>query len=284
MTDACCGPVGESEIPLTSQMVYCYILDAFPRLGRPPSIDEMERDLFLPRERIASILNSLAAEGALRLGPAPCMILDAYPYSAMPTRHHVHLREGRQLYCMCAVDSFYVPYLTGQDVAIRSQCFYCRSAIEVAVEGGQIASAEPPDSVVWSSASSYDCPKTNFFCCKDHLLKWRETVPDEQGRLLTLAEALEAGRKAAERITRSRERLDDILWAEAEQLVCYCRQVPKATIVAAIAKGATSAEEIARDTTACTGAWCEDTNPRGRCCCTELQALIEAYSDKLRGG
>jgi bacterioferritin-associated ferredoxin len=284
MTDACCGPVPDSEMSLTRQMVYFYILEAFPRLERPPSVDEMERNLFLPRERIASILNSLAAEGALRLGPVPCMILDAYPYSAVPTRHRVHVREGRQLYCMCAVDSFYVPFLTGQDVGIRSQCFHCRCGIEMAVEGGRITSAEPADSVVWSSASSYDCPMTNFFCCKDHLLQWRETVPDEQGRLLTLAEALEAGQKAAERITRSRQRFNDILWAEAGQLVCYCRQVPKATIVAAIANGASSAEEIARDTTACTGAWCEDTNPRGRCCCTELQALIEAYSGKLRGG
>lgn len=66
------------------------------------------------------------------------------------------------------------------------------------------------------------------------------------------------------------------------ELVCYCRQVPKATIVAAIRGGASSPQEIANETTACTGRWCEDMNPNKRCCCVDLEALIEAYSQKGR--
>jgi len=111
-------------------------------------------------------------------------------------------------------------------------------------------------------------------------LKWREKAPDEPGKLYTLADALSAGKRAADSMKQSEEGLNEILWAKVDELVCYCREVPKATIVAAINRGASTPEEIAKETTACTGGWCKDTNPRKRCCCTELKALLEMYSEK----
>ena len=276
--DTCCCPLKDSSEPIEIRSTYWYILEAFPTLGRAPTIEEMERDLFFRRDKIIRILNSLVTKGALRVEPASHMILDAYPYSGVPTRHRVCLDKGKNLYCMCAIDAFYVPFLTGSDLTIHSRCFYCHAEIEIGIKRHEISIAKPSPSVVWNSASSYDCPKTNFFCSEEHLSKWREKVPDEQGQLLTLPDALSAGKRAVERMKYSKDELNEILWANADELVCYCREVAKATIVGAIGRGAVSVEEIAKETLACTGGWCKDTNPRKRCCCTEIEALLEAYS------
>ncbi|HUU94635.1 MAG TPA: organomercurial lyase [Phycisphaerae bacterium] len=280
MADKCCGPLTDLRESVKVRLTYWYILEAFPRLGGAPTIEDMQRELLFPRDEITSILNALVAKGALRVEPASHMILDAYPYSGVPTRHPVELDKGASLYCMCAVDAFYVPFLVEHDLTIRSHCFFCRSEIEVRVERRTIAAAESAHVVIWNSAASYDCPKTNFFCCEAHLLEWRESAPDEQGQIYTLAEALDAGRRAAERMQKSREGLHEIQWAKPDELVCYCRQVPKATIVAAITEGVSSPEEIAKRTTACTGGWCEETNPKGRCCCVDLRALLEVHSEQ----
>ena len=280
MTDTCCGPLKDSNEPIKIRMTYWYILDAFPRLGRSPTIDEIGKDLLLRRDKIMSIIDSLMAKGALRVEPTSYMILDAYPYSGVPTRHRVHLDNVVSLYCMCAVDAFYVPFITGYDLIIRSHCFYCRSEIEISIKQDKISRAKPSQTVAWNSTAPYDCPKTNFFCSEKHLLKWQEKTPKEPGQLYTLAEALSAGKRATDRIKQSKDCLNSILSAKADEVVCYCRQVPKATIVAAIARGASNLKEIQKATTACTGKWCKDTNPRKRCCSIEIEALIEAYTRK----
>ena len=143
MTNASCCPAGNSNPSALTQMTLWYVLDAFPRLGRAPQLEEMRRDLFLSGGRITSILDSLEAEGGLRVEPTTCMILDAYPYSGVPTRHRVYLPERDRLYCMCAVDTFYVPFLTGSDLTIRSRCFHCRAEIEIGLAQDTISRAEP---------------------------------------------------------------------------------------------------------------------------------------------
>lgn len=231
---SCCGQLRDSNASVKTRMTYLYILDSYAKAGQAPTVDDIERDLFIQRDQIMSILDSLVAKGKLRVVPTSSVILDAYPYSGVPTRHRVYLDNGMILYCMCAVDTFYVPFLIGCDLTIRSHCLYCRSEIEIIIERHKICRAKSPHSVVWNSTASYDCPKTNFFCSKKHLMKWREKNTDEPGQIYTLLEALGAGKRGADRIRQSKEGLNEILWAKAGELVCYCREVPKATIVAAI--------------------------------------------------
>jgi hypothetical protein len=277
--ETCCGSLSSQNEPTRKRMVYWYILETFPRLGRAPTIDEMVWDLFLQRDQITCLLNELTTQDAIRIEPTSYMILNAYPYSGFPTRHRVYFDEGTSLYCMCAVDTFYVPFLTGKDLTIHSHCFYSRSEIEIRIEDLKIIEAKPSYAVVWNSAAPYDCPKTNFFLSKDHFLKWKDKATHEQGQLYTLSEALEAGKRAADLIKQSRIGLNDILLAKADEPTCYCREVSKATLVAAIARGVSSLEAIQEETTACTGRWCKETNPRKECCHTEIEALIEVYSD-----
>jgi hypothetical protein len=268
----------DSGASIKSRAVYWYILEAFPKLGRAPTLEDITRDFFLQRDEAVSILDSLVSQGSLRIEPSTYMILDAYPYSGVPTRHRVYLDGGLCLYCMCAIDTFYVPFLTERDLTIRSRCFHCRAEIEIDIKQRKIVDAKPSQSItIWKSATEYDCPMTNFFCSKEHLKEWQKKKSEEQGQPCGLVEALALGRKTVESMYKSKEGLNEILRAKADELVCYCREVPKATIIAAIKRGAYSVEEIARTTTACTGGWCKETNPKKRCCCVDLEALLEAY-------
>ena len=70
--------------------------------------------------------------------------------------------------------------------------------------------------------------------------------------------------------------------APASQTVCYCNNISKEAIVRAIAKGAENLEQITRFTGAGKGTECAKKNPSGRCCCTDIQALVEAYLPALR--
>jgi hypothetical protein len=197
------GTLGDSSQEVSISRTYRYILEAFPRLGRDPTLVEMEKDLHVGRNFIVGILRYLEAKGALRLDPATFRIVDAYPYSAVPTEHRAVLESGGQVYCMCAIDAFYVPFLAESDVAIYSRCFHCQSEIEIRVERQKISVAKPATSVIWDSAASYDCPRTNFFCNEEHLLQWRDSAPGEPGKACSLDAALERGRRAACRIRES---------------------------------------------------------------------------------
>lgn len=59
--------------------------------------------------------------------------------------------------------------------------------------------------------------------------------------------------------------------------ICYCMQVTKKEIIIAISKGARSLDDIRQMTGACTGNKCHTTNPSGRCCGEDIQAMIEYY-------
>jgi bacterioferritin-associated ferredoxin len=70
--------------------------------------------------------------------------------------------------------------------------------------------------------------------------------------------------------------------APAKQTVCYCNNVSKEEIVRAIAKGAETVEAVTSLTGAGKGADCATKNPAGRCCCTDIQALIDVYLPALK--
>jgi hypothetical protein len=181
--------------------VYRYVLDAFPRLGRAPTLTEAERDLSLDAAKVTDALRELASHDAVRLDPTTGWIADAYPYSPGKTAHEVLLESGSRVYCMCAIDCFYVTFLTESACSIRSSCHHCGGTIELAVDAGRgVTNTAPATAVVWDSGASYDCPRTNFFCDLAHLEAWRSTAGEEPGTVRSIEAALERGRSAATRI------------------------------------------------------------------------------------
>jgi NAD(P)H-nitrite reductase large subunit len=80
-----------------------------------------------------------------------------------------------------------------------------------------------------------------------------------------------------------------IIWEKAskDEIVCYCRNVTKQTIVRAIAAGADTVETVGQRTGAGTGKECETKHPEKHCCLPDVQALIDLYGPifaKMRGG
>ena len=72
----------------------------------------------------------------------------------------------------------------------------------------------------------------------------------------------------------------DINWEKEpnETLVCFCSQINKGTIVAAIENGATDVKTIQDQTQAGVGKRCKELNPRGHCCHPDIKDLLEIYN------
>ena len=74
----------------------------------------------------------------------------------------------------------------------------------------------------------------------------------------------------------------EINWEQEpdETLVCYCSQVNKGTVVAAIRNGSSTVIAVQVATGAGVGSRCKDLNPRGRCCHPDILGLLKIYKPK----
>lgn len=69
--------------------------------------------------------------------------------------------------------------------------------------------------------------------------------------------------------------------ASDNEIVCYCNNISKKTIVSAINEGYNTLSKIKDKTTACTGGKCKVMNPSGKCCSGDILELIEIYFHSL---
>jgi glycerol-3-phosphate dehydrogenase len=73
--------------------------------------------------------------------------------------------------------------------------------------------------------------------------------------------------------------------ARVRAVICHCKNVTKYDIIAAIDEGARNIDDIKSKTAACTGDPDRTLNPSGRCCCGEVQEMLDFYAplaDALR--
>jgi NAD(P)H-nitrite reductase large subunit len=73
------------------------------------------------------------------------------------------------------------------------------------------------------------------------------------------------------------KKYDDVRTLNNDDLICYCCDIDKKTIVDAIENGSRTLKEIKKTTKACTGDECATLNPNKRCCSREIKQLIEIY-------
>lgn len=66
-----------------------------------------------------------------------------YPVSALPTKHHVRLADGRTLCANCAIDAIGVPFTLRQDAVIDSECAVCGEPIHIEIKDGKVISYSP---------------------------------------------------------------------------------------------------------------------------------------------
>ena len=65
-----------------------------------------------------------------------------------------------------------------------------------------------------------------------------------------------------------------------DKTICYCIGVKESTIVKAIQEGAHTLKAIQKATKACTGNQCKELNPKGRCCSSDITAIIKRETGK----
>jgi NAD(P)H-nitrite reductase large subunit len=75
----------------------------------------------------------------------------------------------------------------------------------------------------------------------------------------------------------------EMKWQSNEEMICYCQNVSKKEIVAAIENGASSLADVQRITGAGTGSRCKELNPKGVCCHRDILDLLNNFNKKANG-
>ena len=194
--------LSNAGLSLQEHAVRKAILTAFADAGQGPSVEDLMHTLGLPLASVRAACRTLAAADLIIWQDDTTRIVSAYPFSGVPTAHHVLLGGHTTCYAMCAIDALGVPCMLGQDARIRSMCFFCHTSVTVDIAEGVLQEASPSTLAVWLSeqdgccVAKVRCPVMNFFCEVAHLQAWHTTTPQEKGRSLSILEALEVGRAA----------------------------------------------------------------------------------------
>lgn len=67
---------------------------------------------------------------------------------------------------------------------------------------------------------------------------------------------------------------------QSSKIMCYCSNVTKEQIIAAITNGAQTLDDIRKVTDACTIGRCKELSPRKRCCSSDILRLLKESSGK----
>ena len=125
------------------------------------------------------------------------MIIAAYPLSAIPTNHRIHL-DSLQPWANGVFDALAVPRMVGRVGTVHSNCGYCGDPIRIVLEGETVEELHPDDIIVSYGGLAdcgdrpsveVSCPFINFFCSAEHARAW-ERPNVWVGQLLPLHEAV----------------------------------------------------------------------------------------------
>jgi hypothetical protein len=175
---------------------YRMVLLAFPAIGGPPdraSVRRLARQYAVPLD---ATLARMTAQDLIQRDPTTGAIRAAYPFSGVPTAHHVTLPVGPnlaatrdaasrstggdpiQLYAMCALDALGIPLMLHRDALITSADALTGEAVQVTVQrvsgssvakggtdgqrstsglDGWVAHWEPATVVVYARPEEHEC-------------------------------------------------------------------------------------------------------------------------------
>lgn len=213
MTESMLGwRLRQARLDQREEAVRQYILTQYPLLGRAPGCQEIATALGLngPGD-VRAILERLHELDLLYLDSDSREIRLAYPFSTIPTTHHVQFLDwpaAKPVYAPCAVDALGIPFMMDRDVSIESCCAYCEMPVAIDVWDRSIESCMPAETVVWvgtaysGHAATSICPTLDFFCSPTHAAAWREARPQEEGHVLSVGEALYLGKGIFEDLLR----------------------------------------------------------------------------------
>jgi hypothetical protein len=152
-----------APIDPAERAVHRAILRAFAATGQPPATTEL--DTVTQPEPALQVLRRLHDADVIRLDPTGG-IRAAYPFSSVPTRHHVRLATGTEVYAMCVIDALGMPAMLDTDAVITTTDPTTDHPITVTIANGQ-SIWDPTSAVVFVGAQASAGPSADT-CC-DHL-------------------------------------------------------------------------------------------------------------------
>jgi hypothetical protein len=182
--------------------VHKLVLRHFATTGHAPTVADLAATIAGSGRTSDEVLAALHDLDAIRLG-ADGRIEVAYPFSARPTRHRVHLATGTDVYAMCAIDALGIaPMLntdtdtdTDTDTHIDSIDRITGQVVRISTTAGQTR-WEPAGAVVFLGATagggpSADncCDYLNFFIDAATANAWTTAHPHIPGQVLNHAQA-----------------------------------------------------------------------------------------------
>lgn len=182
-----------------ARAVHQAILRAFATTGGPPADEALERAAVAHGATAGPILARLHEADVIRLDPAGTVRV-AYPFSVVPTRHHVRLATGVEVFAMCAIDALGMPAMLDTDAIIVSTDPVTDQPVTVSIHNGRYT-WNPATAVVFYSAAAGTGPSADC-CCNDlntftspaTAQIWMHEHPSTPGELLDTTTAERLGR------------------------------------------------------------------------------------------
>jgi Alkylmercury lyase len=177
--------------------VHQAVLRSFAEAGTAPGIPELAAHA-APYE-VSQVLGKLADGDFLCLDHAG-MLTAAYPFSALPTPHRVHIAGNAAVFAMCAIDALGVSAMVGLPVLIESADAATGEPISVLVDGDNSV-WNPATAVVYvgrksgacGPSASVCCGYVNFFATWADAAAWAAAHPEISGGMLNQDRALQVG-------------------------------------------------------------------------------------------
>jgi alkylmercury lyase len=116
--------------------------------GEPIGRDGLATALGFEVDRVAALLDGLAAKGMIVTESGSDRVVGSWGLSFVPTAHRLQIR-GRELFAWCALDAVGIPAGLGEDASADSKCYMCASALRVELTAGQIKHAHPAGIHLW---------------------------------------------------------------------------------------------------------------------------------------
>jgi hypothetical protein len=128
-------------------------------------------------------------------------IVTAYPFSARPADHRVVLDGGTEVWAMCAIDAFGIPFMVGRSATVHASEPETGTAVEIAVEPATgVVGARPSNAVAViagngsGASAACACPYINVFAAPEAARRYLAGSSGLLGEVVSLDQPAEAGR------------------------------------------------------------------------------------------
>lgn len=189
-----CARLDDSEREL-----YFWILRRFATHGRPTSAEVLAAGESLGLDALKAV-ETLAREDLVHLDENG-QVAVAYPFSGRPTAHQVRFQNGHQAHAMCAIDALGIAAMFDQPIEIVSTDPLAGDDVRAHLSAQGEGTWEPASSVVVAGISERSddsfrgcCPVLNFFASNENGERWLEQHPGVRGQVVSMPEAIAAGR------------------------------------------------------------------------------------------